>query len=85
VEPWWYGYSIGHWDGDTLVVETAGFRDDVWLDVNGSPLTNAAKMTEKFRRPTYGKLEVEVTIDDPSAYTKPFTVKVSQQICSIPT
>jgi hypothetical protein len=78
--PWWYGYSIGHWDGDTLVVETTGFRDDVWLDVNGSPLTNAGKMIEKFRRPEYGRLEIEVTIDDPSAYTKPFTVKVTQQI-----
>jgi hypothetical protein len=79
-QPWWYGYSIGHWDGDTLVVETIGFRDDVWLDVNGSPLTNAGKVTEKFRRPTYGKLDIEVTVDDPSAYTKPFTVAVHQQI-----
>src|SRR5579863_8484846 len=80
VQPWWYGYSIGHWEGDTLVVETIGFRDDVWLDVNGSPLTNAGKMIEKYRRPTYGKLDIEVTIDDPSAYTKAFTVSVHQQI-----
>lgn len=80
VQPWWYGYSVGHWDGDTLVVETTGFRDDVWLDVNGSPLTNAGKMIEKFRRPTFGKLEIEVTIDDPSAYTRPFTVRVDQKI-----
>jgi hypothetical protein len=79
-EPWWYGYSIGHWEGDTLVVETNGFRDDIWLDVNGSPLTNAGKVTEKFRRPTYGKLDIEVTVDDPSQYTKPFTVAVHQQI-----
>jgi hypothetical protein len=78
--PWWYGYSVGHWDGDTLVVETTGFRDDVWLDINGSPLTNAGKMIEKFRRPTFGKLDIEVTIEDPSAYTKPFTVSVHQQI-----
>jgi hypothetical protein len=80
VQPWWYGYSVGHWDGDTLVVETTGFRDDVWLDVNGSPLTNAGKMIEKFRRPNFGHLEIAVTIDDPSQYTKPFTVKVNQQI-----
>src|SRR5579863_2740352 len=80
VEPWWYGYSVGHWEGDTLVVETTGFRDDVWLDINGSPLTNAGKMIEKYRRPTYGKLDIEVTIDDPSAYTKPYTVSVHQQI-----
>jgi hypothetical protein len=80
VEPWWYGYSIGHWDGDTLVVETTGFRDDVWLDVNGSPMTNAGKLTEKYRRMNYGNLEIEITVDDPSAYTKPFTVKVYQKI-----
>ena len=79
-EPWWYGYSVGHWDGDTLIVETTGFRDDVWLDVNGSPLTNAGKMTEKFRRRTYGKLDVEVTVEDPTVYTKPFTVSVHQQL-----
>ncbi len=80
VDPWWYGYSVGHWDGDTLVVETTGFRDDVWLDVNGNPLTNAGKLIEKFRRVNYGNLEIEVTVDDPSAYTKPFTVKVYQRI-----
>jgi len=80
VQPWWYGYSVGHWDGDTLVVETVGFRDDVWLDVNGTPLTNKGTVTEKFRRPDFGHLNIEVTIDDPSAYTKPFTVQVRQQI-----
>jgi hypothetical protein len=79
-QPWWYGYSIGHWDGDTLVVETTGFRDDVWLDVNGSPLTNAGKMTERFRRPNFGHLEIDVTIEDPTQYTKAFTVRVNQQI-----
>ena len=79
-QPWWYGYSIGKWDGDTLVVQTAGFRDDVWLDVNGSPLTNTGKMIERFRRPTYGKLEIDITIDDPKVYTKPFTVRVNQRI-----
>jgi len=60
-QPWWYGYSIGHWDGDTLVVETTGFRDDVWLDVEGSPLTNTGKMTERFRRVNFGHLEIAVT------------------------
>jgi hypothetical protein len=79
-EPWWYGYSIGKWDGDTLVVETAGFRDDVWLDINGSPLTSAGKMIERFRRVNFGNLEIEVTIDDPKAYTKPWTVTVNQLI-----
>jgi hypothetical protein len=79
-EPWWYGYSTGRWDGDTLVVETNGFRDDVWLDVEGSPLTSAAKMTERFRRVNYGNIEIEVTVDDPKAYTKPWTVVVSHRI-----
>ena len=79
-EPWWYGYSTGKWDGDTLVVETVGFRDDVWLDINGSPLTGAGKMTERFRRVNYGSLEIEITVEDPKAYTKPWTVTVKQFI-----
>ena len=79
-EPWWYGYSIGHWDGDTLVVETNGFRDDVWLDVEGSPLTNTGKMTERFRRVSFGHLEMEITIEDPKAYTHPWTVKMKQRL-----
>ena len=80
VQPWWYGYSVGHWEGDTLVVETTGFRDDVWLDVEGSPLTNTGKMTERFRRPNYGTLEMAITVEDPKAYTKPWTVNISQRI-----
>jgi hypothetical protein len=79
-QPWWYGYSVGKWDGDTLVVETNNFRDDGWLDVRGSPLTDQAKVTERFRRVNFGKLEIDVTIDDPKAYTKPFTVRVNQEI-----
>jgi len=80
-QPWWYGYSIGTWDGDTLVVETTGFRDGGWLDVNGAPLTEAAKMTERVRRVNYGTLEIEVTVDDPKAYTRPWTaVKVRQRL-----
>jgi len=79
-EPWWYGYSIGHWDGDTLVVETNGFRDDVWLDVEGSPLTNTGKMTERFRRVNFGHLEMEITVEDPKSYTHPWTVKMKQRL-----
>jgi hypothetical protein len=75
-EPWWYGYSAGKWDGDTLVVQSNGFRDDVWLDVEGSPMTAAAKMTERFRRVNFGNLEIQITVDDPKAYTKPWTVSV---------
>jgi hypothetical protein len=79
-EPWWYGYSVGHWDGDTLVVETSGFRDDVWLDVEGSPLTSSGKMTERWRRVKYGLMQIDITIEDPKAYTKPFTVRVNHQL-----
>lgn len=79
-EPWWYGYSVGHWDGDTLVVETNGFRDDVWLDVQGSPLTSAGRMIERFRRPDYGHLQIDVTVEDPKSYTKPWTVRINQRI-----
>jgi hypothetical protein len=79
-QPWWYGYSVGRWDGDTLVVETNNLKDDGWLDVRGSPLTDQAKITERFRRVNFGRLEIDITIDDPKAYTKPFTVRVNQQI-----
>jgi hypothetical protein len=79
-QPWWYGYSVGRWEGDELIVETNNLRDDGWLDVRGSPLTSEARITERFRRPTYGKLEIDITIDDPKAYTRPFTVRVNQQI-----
>jgi hypothetical protein len=78
--PWWYGYSVGAWQGDTLVVQTTGLRDDGWLDVIGNPLTSAAKLTERFRRPNFGTLEIDVTVDDAKAYTKPWTVRVNQRI-----
>jgi len=78
--PTWNGYSTARWEGDTLVVETSGFRDDLWLDSDGNPLTSAAKMTERIRRPNYGTLEVEITIDDPKAYTAPWTVRITQPL-----
>ena len=80
VEPWWNGYSVGHWEGDTLVVETTGLMDDGWLDVRGSPLTSAAKLTERIRRLNYGYLEIKVTVDDPKAYTKPFDAVIYSRI-----
>jgi len=79
-QPWWYGYSVGKYEGDTLVVETAGLRDDGWLDVNGAPFTTGAKITERFRRPTYGRMEIDVTIDDAKAYTRPWTVRVNWRL-----
>jgi hypothetical protein len=78
-QPWWYGYSNGRWEGDTLIVETTHFRDGGWLDVNGAPLTDQGRMIERFRRLNYGSLEVDVTIDDPKAYTRPFTPTTIRQ------
>jgi hypothetical protein len=78
--PSFNGYSSGRWQGDTLVVETTGFNDDVWLDQHGSPLTSEGKVIERFRRPTYGQLEIEITVDDKKAYTAPWTVTLHQHI-----
>jgi hypothetical protein len=74
-EPRWNGYSTGRWDGDTLVVETVGFNDQSWLDRTGHPHTQAMRVTERFRRPDVGHLEVDVTITDPGAYRTPITYK----------
>ena len=70
--PSWLGYSTGKWDGDTLVVETRGFNGRIWLDQLGRPTTEKLHVTERFRRPDYGRLTIDVTIDDPGAYTKPW-------------
>ena len=78
--PSWSGYSTGKWEKDTLVVQTSGFRDGLWADFGGSPLTDAATITERFRRPAYGRLEVEVTVDDRKAYTRPWTIRLTQHI-----
>jgi hypothetical protein len=72
--PTWMGYSVGHWDGDSLVVETAGFNNDGWLDNDGMPATDALRVTERFNRKDLGHLDVEITIDDSKAYTKPWKV-----------
>jgi hypothetical protein len=79
-QPSWNGYSSGKWAGDTLVVDSIGFRDGLWLDISGSPMTGAAKVRERIRRPDFGHLEVEVTVDDAKAYTRPWTVMIRQAI-----
>jgi len=96
-QPFWHGYSVGRWEGDTLVVESNNFHgvdpNNVggvglpdsylgagWLDHRGSPYTEAMKLTERFRRLNYGMLDIELTIDDPRAYTRPFSVRVLQRI-----
>jgi hypothetical protein len=77
--PTWLGYSTGKWDGDTLVVETSGFNDKTWLDtVKGHPATEALHVTERFRRTSFGTLELEATINDPKAYTKPWTTRIQK-------
>jgi hypothetical protein len=78
--PSWQGYSSAKWSGDTLVVDTIGIRDDTWIDWNGSVLTEAAKVREEIRRPDFGHLVIRVTVDDPKAYTKPWTVTLKQRI-----
>lgn len=79
-QPSWTGYSVGRWDGDALVVNTIGLRDDLWLDMNGNPMTSAAKITERIRRPNFGTIEVDFTVDDAKAYTKPWTVTLKQSV-----
>ena len=78
--PSWQGYSVATWSGDTLVVDSNGFRDDIWIDWNGSVITETAKVRERIRRPNFGSLEIEVTVDDPKAYTKPWTVTLKQRL-----
>ncbi|MEP7353795.1 MAG: hypothetical protein ABI824_11230 [Acidobacteriota bacterium] len=74
------GYSSGKWSEDTLVIDTIGVSNDTWIDWNGSVLTESAKVREEMRRPDFGHLEVKITVDDPKAYTKPWTVTLKQKI-----
>ncbi|HUI80062.1 MAG TPA: hypothetical protein VLY24_19175 [Bryobacteraceae bacterium] len=74
--PAWMGYSIGHWDGDTLVVESSGFVENNWLDNNGHPGTESMRLTERFHRRDFGHIDLAMTIDDAKAYTKPWTVNL---------
>jgi hypothetical protein len=78
--PSWQGYSTAKWSGDTFVIDTIGIRDDMWIDWNGSVLTESAKVREAMRRPDFGHLEIQVTVDDPKAYTKPWTVMIKERL-----
>jgi hypothetical protein len=80
VQPWWYGYSIGHWDGDSLVVESTGFKDQTWIDEYGTPASDRLRLTESFRRINFGTLEVQVTVDDSKTFTRPFTFTLQQRL-----
>jgi hypothetical protein len=74
MNPAWQGYSVGRWEGDTFVVETKGFNDKGWLDTNGHPVTDALHVIERYTRKDFGHMDVAITIDDPKAYTRPWTV-----------
>ncbi len=77
-EPLWLGYSVGQWEGDTLVVETVGFNDKGWLDGAGHPRSEALHVTERFHRRDFGHLDIRVTVDDPKVYTQPFSIKFTE-------
>jgi hypothetical protein len=78
--PTWQGYSVGRWDGDTFVVESTGFNGKGWLDTNGHPVTDALHVTEKYHRKDFGHMDVEITIDDPKAYTKSWTIHENPEL-----
>jgi hypothetical protein len=78
--PTWMGYSVGHWEGDTLVVDTGGFNDRSWLDIEGHPHTEALHITERFRRHDFGHMDLEMIIDDPKAFTRAFSLKIAKTL-----
>jgi hypothetical protein len=79
-QPTWLGYSVGRWDADVLIVETRGFNAETWLDAVGHPHTEELRITERFQRRSFGKTEVEVTLDDAGAYTRPFSFRYTQTL-----
>jgi hypothetical protein len=79
-QPSWLGYSVGKWEGDTLVVHTRGFNDRGWLDALGHPRTEALHIVERFTRRDFGHMEVQMTFEDPGAYTKPFSIRFTQTL-----
>jgi len=78
--PTWLGYSVGHWEQDTLVVDSAGFNDLGWLDVGGHPQTETLRMTERYRRRDFGHMELEMTFEDPKTFAKPFTLRTEKAL-----
>ena len=78
--PTWNGYSTGHWEGDTLVIETNGIRDDMWLDIQGSPVTESARVTERLTRVNFGIMQIEIAVNDPKAYTRPWSVTIEMAV-----
>ena len=79
-QPAWFGYSVGRWDGDTLVVDTAGFNERGWLDARGHTHSDALHLSERFHRADFGHMELQITVDDPKTYTRPFTIRLNQEL-----
>ena len=79
-EPRWLGYSVGKWDADTLVVDTVGFNDKTWLDAFGHPHSEALHLTERFHRRDFGRMDLQITIDDPKMYTRPFAIVYDERL-----
>jgi len=79
-QPAWFGYSVGHWDADTLVVDTSGFNDRGWLDARGHTHSAALHLTERLRRADFGHMELQITVDDPKTYSGLFTIRLNQEL-----
>ena len=79
-DPTWMGYSVGHWEGDTLVVDTAGLNDRAWIDAFGHPRSESMRITERYRRRDFGHMDLEITFNDPKYYTRPFTIKTGLRL-----
>jgi hypothetical protein len=82
MNPTWLGYSVGHWEGDTLVVTTAGFNDKTWLDFSGHPHSEALRTTERFRRRDFGHIDLEMTLEDSKTFTRPITIKAVKTLAA---
>ena len=80
VQPWWYGYSTGRWDGDSLIVESVGFKDQTWIDEYGTPASERLRLTERLHRINFGTLEIQVTVDDAKTFARPFTFTLQQRL-----
>jgi hypothetical protein len=80
--PTWQGYSVGHWEGDTLVVQSAGFNDRTWLDYGGHPHTEGLRVTERFHRKDFGHMDIAITFEDLKAYIRPWTVKLDATLAA---
>jgi hypothetical protein len=80
--PSWMGYSVGHWEGDTLVVDSFGYNDRTWLDHGGHPHTQALRVTERYRRPDFGHLQIEMTLSDPAVYARPWTISLRASLAA---